>query len=246
MIDLSNPLFERTRLVFNPAQLQALTQAHVLIAGVGGVGGFAAEALARVGVGKITLVDHDQVSPSNINRQIIALNSTVGQNKVDVMAQRIADIHPACQVTPLARFLATEEMPEFVQNFDYVVDAIDSLNCKVALVAAAHQHQIPVVSSMGAGRRFDPSKIELTDLSKTHTCALARNMRQRLKKQGIKKGIPVVFSTELPQAPGPMETIEGARDRVVNGSVSYMPAIFGLMLAGKLVQMIIDEGQITD
>lgn len=232
-----NPLFERSLLVFEEQGIHQLRKAHVLVAGVGGVGGFVIEALARAGVGKLTIIDHDDVSASNLNRQIIALESTKGQNKADVMKARIADINPDCEVITLKRFLKPEDMDALLSEpYDYVVDAIDSLNCKVALLVTAKQKGYQVVSSMGAGRRIDPSKIELTDFSKTHTCGLAKNIRQRLRKQGIKKGIPVVFSTELPMAAGPMEDIEGARGRVVNGTASYMPGIFGLMLAGLVIK----------
>jgi len=231
------PLFERSLLVFEEKGIKQLQNAHVLVAGVGGVGGFVIEALARAGVGKLTIVDHDSVSPSNLNRQIVALESTLGENKAVVMKNRISDINPACEVNTIQSFLRPEDMDALLdKKFDYVVDAIDSLNCKVALVATAYQKDLKVISSMGAGRRIDPSKIEVVDISKTHTCGLARNMRQRLKKQRIVKGISVVFSTELPKAPGPMEEIEGARGRVVNGTASYMPGIFGLMLAGLVVK----------
>ena len=234
-----NPLFERSELVFEPQGILQLQNAHVLVAGVGGVGGFVIEALARAGVGQLTIIDHDNVSPSNLNRQIIALNSTVGQNKAEVMAARIQDINPACQVNISKQFIRPEDMDSLLSvNFNYVVDAIDSLNCKVALVVTALQKGLPTVSSMGAGRRIDPSKIALADISKTHGCALARNMRQRLKKQRITKGLMTVFSTELPKEPGPMEAIEGARGRVVNGTASYMPGIFGLMLAGYVIQQL--------
>ena len=238
-MNFENPLYERSLLVFDKQGVTQLSQSHVLVAGVGGVGGFVIEALARAGVGELTIVDHDDVSPSNKNRQIIALDSTLGQNKAEIMANRIADINPHCKVNIHKSFLKPEDMaPLLEQGFDYVVDAIDSLNCKANLVITAHQQNIPVVSSMGAGRRIDPSKIELADISKTHGCALARNMRQRLKKQGIKKGVMTVFSTEIPKEPGPMEEIEGARGRVVNGTASYMPGIFGLMLAGYVINSI--------
>lgn len=241
-MDINNPLFERSRLVFNDEGIQALADSHVLLAGVGGVGGFVAEALARAGVGELTLVDHDDVAPSNKNRQIVALDNTLGQNKAQVMAERIAQINPDCKVNINNSFLTPDMMePLLMTEFDYVVDAIDSLNCKVALVATAYKMKRPVVSSMGAGRRIDPSKIALSDISKTHGCALARNMRQRLKKQGIKKGVMTVFSTEVPKEPGPMESIEGARGRVVNGTASYMPGIFGLMLAGYVVSALASQ-----
>lgn len=233
-------LFERSVLVFGDAGIHQLQNSHVLIAGVGGVGGFVAEALSRAGVGKITLIDHDTVSASNKNRQIIALNSSTGRYKVDVMAERIADINPNCIVTRSTDFIRPEDMLSLLsQPFDYVIDAIDSLNCKVSLVTTAKKLNLPVASSMGAGRRIDPSKIKLADISKTHGCALARNMRQRLKKNGISKGVMTVFSEEIPMPPGPMEDIEGARGRVVNGTASYMPGIFGLMLAGYVINQLV-------
>ncbi len=235
-LDLENPLFERSLLVFGEEGILRLQNAHVFIAGMGGVGGFVAEALARAGVGALTLLDHDVVSGSNKNRQLVALDSTLGAKKVDVMKARILEINPDCQVTVLYQFIRPDDMEVLLSNsYDFVVDAIDSLNCKVALVATALDKGLPVVSSMGAGRRIDPSKVVMADISKTHGCALARNMRQRLKKRGIKKGLMTVFSTEVPNAPGPMEVIDGARGRVVNGTASYMPGIFGLMLAGKVI-----------
>lgn len=236
-----NPLYERSLLVFDEPGMLQLINSHVLVAGVGGVGGFVIEALARAGVGELTIVDHDSVSPSNKNRQIIALDSNLGKNKAVVMSQRIADINPQCKVNMIQSFLKPEDMAPLLEQskFDYVVDAIDSLNCKANLVITAVEKGIPVASSMGAGRRIDPSKIELADISKTHGCALARNMRQRLKKQGIRKGVITVFSTELPKEPGPMEDIEGARGRVVNGTASYMPGIFGLMLAGRVINELV-------
>ena len=232
-----NPIFERSLLVFGEEGVQKLIDSHVLVAGVGGVGGFVIEALARAGVGKITIVDHDVVSVSNINRQIIALHSTVGLYKVDVMKQRVADINPDCEIVSLNTFLKSADMEAlFETKFDYVVDAIDSLNSKVSLVEIAYRNGLKVVSSMGAGRRIDPSKIEIVDVSKTHGCGLARQFRQRLRKRGISKGITTVFSTELPMPSGPVEEIEGARGRVVNGTASYMPGIFGLMLSGLVIK----------
>ncbi|MBO1923953.1 ThiF family adenylyltransferase [Thiomicrorhabdus sp. 6S3-12] len=235
-------LFERSLLVFEEQGIAQLQGAHVLVAGVGGVGGFVAEALARAGVGQITLIDHDTVNPSNKNRQIIALDSNLGRNKAEVMAERIADINPDCKVNISKQFIRPDDMHSLLSpGYDYVIDAIDSLNCKVALVATAKQLSLRVASSMGAGRRVDPSKIQLADISKTYGCALARNMRQRLKKQRIAKGVMTVFSSEIPKEPGPMEEIEGARGRVVNGTASYMPGIFGLMLAGYVISDLADH-----
>ncbi len=232
-----NPLFERSLLVFGEQGIKNLVNSHVLVAGVGGVGGFVVEALARAGVGEITIVDHDVVSATNINRQIIALNSTIDLNKVDVMQTRVTDINPACKVNVQNEFLKAEDMEDLLSfDFDFVVDAIDSLNSKVSLVETAYRRGLKVVASMGAGRRVDASKIVVADFSKTHTCGLARQFRQRLKKRGIKKGIQTVFSTELPLAAGPVEKIAGARDRVINGTASYMPGIFGLILAGIVIK----------
>lgn len=235
---LDSAIFERSRLVFSDQGIENLINSHVFLAGVGGVGGFVAEALARAGVGRITLIDQDIIGGSNLNRQLVALHSTLSRPKVEVMAERILDINPQCQVETQQRFLTPEDMVPTLtaRDYDYVVDAIDSLNCKVALVSTAYRLKLPVVSSMGAGRRIDPTKIHVADLMKTHGCALARNMRQRLKKQGIGKGILTVFSSEVPMPPGPMEAIEGARGRVVNGTASYMPGIFGLTLAGVVIQ----------
>ncbi|SIN71889.1 tRNA A37 threonylcarbamoyladenosine dehydratase [Sulfurivirga caldicuralii] len=234
---LNDPLFERSRLVFEDAAILRLLDARVLVAGCGGVGGFVVEALARAGVGELVLVDHDVVSPSNLNRQIVALHSTLDQPKVDVLKQRVEDINPLCRVDARQTFLAPDDMPALVgEKFDFVVDAIDSLNCKVRLVYEAWHQQVPVVSSMGAGRRVDPRFIRVADLMDTHGCGLARQMRQRLRKLGVGRGIEVVFSEELPKAPGPMEAIEGARGRVVNGTASYMPGLFGLTLAGRVIQ----------
>lgn len=230
------PIFERSLLIFENQGIHLLQQAHVCVVGVGGVGGFVIEALARAGVGQLTIIDHDTVSASNLNRQIIALESTVGRLKVDVMAERVAQINPDCVVNVRAEFIKPEEMDDLMlPGFDCVVDAIDSLNCKVALVKSACDACIPVFSSMGAGRRKDPRQIVVSRLDKTHTCALARNMRQRLNKFGLSNKVQVVFSTELPMPPGPMEEIDGARGRVVNGTASYMPGIFGLMLSGLVV-----------
>ncbi|WP_044411377.1 tRNA threonylcarbamoyladenosine dehydratase [Thiomicrospira microaerophila] len=236
-MNLNDPLYERSRLVFSDEAMEKLAASHVLVAGVGGVGGFVSEALARAGVGRLTLIDHDRVSSSNMNRQLVALNSTLLALKVDVMKQRIADINPACHVDTCPVFLSPADMvPLFEQHFDFVVDAIDSLNCKAALVETALKSKTPVVSSMGAGRRVDPSQIQIADISKTYGCGLARAMRQKLRKAGIVKGLDVVFSTELPKQAGQFEEIPGARGRVINGTASYMPGIFGLMLAGLVIQ----------
>lgn len=242
MKHLDSPLFERTRLVFEESSLERIITSKVLVAGLGGVGGFVVEALARGGVGHLVLVDHDVVSPSNLNRQLVALHSTLGRPKAEVMVERVRDINPMAHVEARCQFLAPNDMCDLLEEgFDVVVDAIDSLNCKVALLQSAWQRKVPVFSSMGAGRRIDPTKVKVADLMDTDTCGLARQVRQRLRKQGVGRGIHVVFSDEKPKPPGDYEAIVGARGRVVNGTASYMPGLFGLMLAGLVLQKLSEK-----
>ena len=239
----ASPQFERTRILLTPEESARLTNAHVLVAGLGGVGSFCAEALARAGVGALTLIDHDVVAASNINRQLPALLSTVGQPKAELMAARVRDINPECRLTVVRDFLVPESMAEQIpEGLDFVVDCIDSLNCKVALVVHAVERGIPVASSMGAGNKLDPGRIRIEDIAKTRVCPLAAVMRKRLRKRGIPKGVLTVFSDEAGRAPLPPQPVEGrGRARAVNGTISYMPPLFGLMLAGAVVQRLIEE-----
>lgn len=238
---ITPPQFERTEILIGTAGIQLLAGKHVFIAGLGGVGAYCAEALARAGIGRLTLIDHDLVSLSNINRQLPALLSTVGVAKVTLMQQRIQNINPACKLTTHQIFLTTENMVDFVpEDADYIIDCIDSLNCKVALVATSLQRGLNVASSMGAGNRLDPSRIKLADITKTEVCPLARIMRKRLHKLGISKGVLTVYSDEAPAAPLPPVAVDGpGRPRAVNGTISYMPALFGLMLAGEVVKRLL-------
>ncbi|MDR2195628.1 MAG: tRNA threonylcarbamoyladenosine dehydratase, partial [Gallionellaceae bacterium] len=196
------PQFERTHILLGDAGLEKLAGKHVFIAGMGGVGSYCAEALARAGVGRLTLLDHDVVVASNINRQLPALLSTVGQSKAELMRARIADINPACEVIVLREFLNTGNVNELVpDDCDYVADCIDSLACKVALVGESVKRGLRVASSMGAGNRTDPARIRLVDISKTEMCPLARQMRKRLLRHyGIRRGVLTVFSDEHPSA----------------------------------------------
>ena len=237
------PQFERTRILLDTDEQSRLARAHVLVAGLGGVGSYCAEALARAGVGRLTIIDHDVVSASNINRQLPALLSTVGQSKADLMAARIRDINPACELTVIREFLVPETVADIVPaDVDFVIDCIDSLNCKVALVATSVERGLRVASSMGAGNKLDPGRIRLADISKTSMCPLAAVMRKRLRKRGIPKGVLTVFSDEPGRAPLPPQPVEGrGRARAVNGTISYMPPLFGLMLAGAVVQRLIIE-----
>ena len=236
-------LFERTAILLDDLQLQRLTNAHILLAGLGGVGSFAAEALARAGVGQLTLIEHDVVSASNLNRQLVALNSTLGVKKSTVMVERIKDINPNCQVTGLDQFVRPEDMESiFNQPYDFVIDAIDSLSCKVSFVRTAHEKGYRVSSSMGEGGKLDPTQIKVADIYKTEACKLARVMRIRLRRQKVKKGILAVYSTEKPCPPLPPEPVSGhGRPRAVNGTISYLPALFGLTVAGVVVQSLVKE-----
>ena len=239
----TSPQFERTRILLTEVEWGRLTQAHVLVAGLGGVGSYCAEALARAGVGKLTLIDHDVVAASNINRQLPALLSTVGQSKAELMAARIQDINPACELQIIREFLTPENVIDLVPgDVDYVIDCIDSLNCKVALVATSIERGLRVASSMGAGNKLDPARIRLADISKTCQCPLASVMRKRLRKRGIDTGVLTVFTDEPGRAPLPPQPVEGrGRARAVNGTISYMPPLFGLMLAGAVVQQLIAD-----
>jgi len=239
----SQPQFERTRILLDAREQERLAHAHVLVAGLGGVGSYCAEALARAGVGRLTIIDHDVVAASNINRQLPALLSTVGQSKAELMAARIRDINPACELTVIREFLVPETVADIVPaDVDYVIDCIDSLNCKVALVATSFERGLKVASSMGAGNKLDPSRIRIADISQTSMCPLASVMRKRLRKRGIPKGVLTVFTDEPGRAPLPPQPVEGrGRARAVNGTISYMPPLFGLMLAGAVVQRLLAE-----
>ena len=234
-------IHERTELLIGEDSLYFLRNKHILIAGVGGVGSYVAEAIVRAGVGNVTFVDHDLVNESNINRQLVALHSTIGKSKVEVMKQRALDINPEVNITAIKDFVNPENIDALLnaQSYDFVIDCIDSISSKVALVVACQQQSIPVISSMGAGGRIDPSKISMTQLDKTQVCPLARMMRQRMRKAGGSLSYPVVFSDEIPRKGTehrPIEEDASAHPRSVNGTISYLPALFGLHLAGHAVQ----------
>ena len=237
------PQFERTEILIDAEGVKRLAGKHVFVAGMGGVGSYCTEALARAGIGRLTLLDHDVVVLSNINRQLPALLSTVGQPKAELMKSRIADINPDCQVAILKVFLTTENVNELVPaDCDYVIDCIDSLVCKEALVAESFKRGLRVASSMGAGNRLDPSRIKIADIGKTDMCPLARQMRKRLlKHHGIRRGILTVYSDEHPRDPLPPEPTSQGRPRAVNGTISYMPPLFGFMLAGAVINRLLEE-----
>ena len=237
--------FSRTETLLGADEIAYLVDHHILVAGLGGVGGYAAEALCRAGIRRFTLLDHDVVSPTNLNRQLVALHSTLGQAKTDVMAARMRDIDPEVELDPRTEFLQPSAAGDLIQStqFDFVVDCIDSIACKAALVAACQTHGAPVVSSMGAGNRLDVTQVKVASLNQTHACALARELRAALRKMGAALNYPVVYSPEPSRQPLPHQPIEGAiagRARAVNGTISYMPALFGMFVAGVVVKRLLD------
>lgn len=223
--------FIRTSLVIGEENIDRLSQSRVAVFGVGGVGGFVCEALARSGTGKLILIDGDTVAKSNINRQIIALESTVGKHKAEVMKERILDINPNAEVDALNIFLNSETVStiDFTQ-FDYIVDAVDDIKAKVLLAKLADENRIPIIAAMGAGNKTDPTKFEVSDIFKTSVCPLARIMRHELKKTGIKK-LKVVYSKETPK--NPPYRIEGEK---TVGSLSFVPSVMGLIIAGEVIK----------
>lgn len=230
--------FTRTSILLGETNLNKLAGKHVLIAGVGGVGGYVAEAVARAGVGKITLIDNDVVDITNLNRQLITNLDNVGEFKVTEFAKRIISIHPEVNLITKATFIEQSNLEELLADTpDYVIDCIDTIESKLALLVYCVKYKIKVVSSMGAGNRIDVSKAKLADISKTQVCALARNIRLRLRALGIHKGITVVYSEETPFNK-PLASPTGF-GRPVNGTISYLPALFGIMLAGKVLQEMI-------
>ncbi len=227
----------RTAMLLGEEAVQKLAGARVAIFGVGGVGGFVAEALARAGVGAIDLIDSDTVSISNLNRQIIALHSTVGRLKVEVMAERILDINPDCRVRALPLFYLPECAFEFdFAAYDYIADAIDTVSAKIDLAVRAHEAGTPIIAAMGAGNKMDATAFEVADLSKTSVCPLARVMRIELRKRGINH-MKVVYSKEEPLVPKADPTAPPiAGRRATPGSLSYVPGAAGLVMAGEIIR----------
>jgi tRNA A37 threonylcarbamoyladenosine dehydratase len=228
---------ERAELLFKPEGLEKLRNAKVLVVGLGGVGSFAAEFLARAGVGNMTIVDGDIVDITNINRQLPALHSTVGQPKVKIMGDRLMDINPELNLTRVEEFLSPERAQEIVSpDFDYVLDCIDSITPKLNLIVAAKRKKVKVISNMGAGGKFLSQKIVVRDISKTEVCPLAKNIRKRLKKEGISSGVKAVYSLEHPDETS-LKTTDGTNfKKSFYGTNSWMPALFGLHAAETVVK----------
>lgn len=217
-----------------------LSGCHVLVVGLGGVGAYAAEQLCRAGIGKMTIVDADTVNESNLNRQLPALCSTIGRPKAEVVAQRLLDINPELELTVHNEFIRDERTEAILDeaNYQFVVDAIDSLSPKVFLLYHALRRQIPVVSSMGAGAKTDPSQVRIADISKTQNCALAKAVRKRLRTLGVNKGIAAVFSTEMANPDAVIEVDDEQCKRTTTGTISYMPALFGCFLSAHVLRNI--------
>jgi tRNA A37 threonylcarbamoyladenosine dehydratase len=236
---------ERTELLIKENGIEKLQNANLLIVGLGGVGSFAAEFLARSGVGKMTIVDGDTVDITNINRQLPALHSTIGKSKVEVVADRLLDINPKLELVKINEFLSPEKMEEVIdyQKFNYILDCIDSVTPKVTLLLMAKRRKIKVVSCMGAGGKINPAKVMVRDISKTYNCFLAKQVRKRLKKEKIDKGIRCVFSNEI-QKEESLEMTDGANyKRSYYGTISYIPAIFGLYAAAEVINFLIEKNE---
>ena len=230
--------FSRTAMVYGEETIERLQKAHVAVFGVGGVGGFACEALARAGVGKIDLFDKDTVSLSNINRQIIALHSTVGMAKVDIMKERIKDINPDCEVNVYNVFYLPENADEYdLSKYDYIIDAVDTVSAKLEIVTRSRYSGVPVISAMGAGDKTDPTMFRVADIYNTSVCPLARVMRRELKKRGI-DGLKVVYSTEEPKK---CSNQDKNGEKPVPGSLSFVPSVMGLIIAGEVIKEIINN-----
>lgn len=231
--------FSRTELIFGKDAMKRLSEARVAVFGIGGVGGYAVEALARSGIGELDLIDNDTVSVSNINRQIIALESTVGMYKTDAAKARIADINPDCRVNVYRTFFMPDTSSQFdFSIYDYVIDAIDTVTGKIEIIMKAQAASVPVISSMGAGNKTDPTSFKVADIYSTSVCPLARAMRQQLKKRGVKK-LKVVYSTE--QSITPKEDVSLNEElppgrRSVPGSNAFVPSVAGLIIAGEVIK----------
>ena len=234
---------ERTELLIKEHGSTKLQNANVLLVGLGGVGSFAAEFLARAGIGKLTIVDGDVVDITNINRQLPALHSTIGQSKAELVAERLKDINPDVELTQINEFLTPERMEQVIdaQSFDYIMDCIDSVSPKLSLIIAAKRRKIKIVSCMGAGGKMDPAKVTVKDLSKTNNCFLAKQVRKRLKKEKINKGVRCVFSTEI-QNQDSLKMTDGTNyKRSFYGTISFIPALFGLYAAAEVINHLLKE-----
>ncbi|MDD2365377.1 MAG: tRNA threonylcarbamoyladenosine dehydratase [Desulfuromonadaceae bacterium] len=254
--------FSRTELLIGDKGLSTLADKHTMVCGIGGVGSYAAEALGRAGVGKITLVDFDDICISNINRQIHALSSTIGRSKVGIMSERLLDINPNASIVAIKEFFSQSNAERILTpKPDFVLDAIDNFTAKVSLITICREHGIPIISSMGAANKLDPTKIEVSDISQTKNCRMARSMRRILKKNGITSGVQVVYSTEIHRDLALLDTHEESagsatsnhvkqasvnhEQKVILGSISYIPSITGLTMAGVVINELLKNSRCT-
>ena len=243
--------FSRTELAIGPEGLEVLKGSTVAVLGIGGVGAIAAESLARSGVGRIVMIDKDVVDITNINRQLHALTTTIGQSKVDLMVERIALINPACETIPLRMFYTEETYEQLFQYpLDYVIDASDTISYKIHLIKQCLARGIPIISSMGAANKMDPSKFQVADISQTTMDPIARVIRQKLRKEGIKKGVKVVFSTEPPTKPREDVTQRIVPDTAPKevrkaqqppASIAFVPPVVGLIMTGVAVRELLEQ-----
>ncbi len=228
---------ERTSLLVGEKGLEKLNNAHVLIVGLGGVGSYAAEAIGRSGVGKMTIIDGDTVDPTNRNRQLQALSSTHGQNKALLMGERLKLINPEIELNVIDQFKNPDDMKAFMaQKFSYVIDAIDSISPKLYLLQTAYYNNQRIISSMGAGGKMDPTKIKVVDIAQTNICPMAQYVRKRLRYMNIYKGIKSVYSTEIPAKYSIMKTDGSKYKKSAYGTISYLPAAFGLTCASVVIR----------
>jgi len=236
--------FYRTELLVGQKGSQKLAQTSVAVIGLGGVGSYSAEALARSGIGKFILIDFDVIEPTNINRQILALQSTIGKPKVELMQQRIRDINPKAEVIIYQEVLDGNNQERLLEGAEYCVDAIDSLSAKIGLLEFLLKNERKFISVMGAGNRLDPSQVHISTIDKSHNCPLARRVRKLLHKKGIRGHFSCVYSSELPIIPENDVSIEDSitkdRQRKVIGSISYLPAVMGLMAAAYVIRSILE------
>jgi len=242
-IMITNNWISRTALLIEPSQMASLTKAHVLIVGLGGVGGICAEMICRAGVGTMTIVDSDTVDESNRNRQIISLLSTNGKSKASVLKERLLDINPELNINIIIEFVGKEKIDALFTNhtFNFVCDCIDTLTPKTELILKCLELKIPIVSSMGAGGKLDPSQAAVADISETYNCNLARYVRKRLQKNGIKKGFMCVYSTELADQSKIFTSENAFPKKSIIGTISYMPNIFGCLCASVAIRKIIEK-----
>ncbi|HHX68247.1 MAG: tRNA threonylcarbamoyladenosine dehydratase [Miniphocaeibacter sp.] len=235
---MENNFLQRTELLIGEESLKKLANSKILVFGVGGVGGYVVEGLVRAGIGEITVVDFDTIDITNINRQIIALHSNIGAYKVDIIEQRIKDINPKCKVIKFKEKLVPDNIDKFsLKEYDYIVDAIDSVQSKIALAEYCYNNNINLFSSMGAGNKLDPKKFKVSDISKTSVCPLARTMRVNLKKKNVKK-LKVIWSDELPKK---NNNTNNGSNKTPTSSISFVPSVAGLIISGEIINELISK-----